>query len=89
MTQFVEYLTYTTKDQTEDRELALEQHADAKVVLQCAFNRSMKESRMETSGKATELLSRAFAAVKIYNTSVTLQVTSNPWADWEPVRHLD
>lgn len=87
--EFVEYLTYTTKDQTEDRELALEQHADAKVVLQCAFNRSMKESRMETSGKATELLSRAFAAVKIYNTPVTLQVTSNPWADWEPVRHLD
>ncbi|THW76356.1 hypothetical protein D6D17_10454, partial [Aureobasidium pullulans] len=78
-----------TIDDLVDRELALEQHADAKVVLQCAFNRSMKESRMETSGKATELLSRAFAAVKIYNTPVTLQVTSNPWADWEPVRHLD
>ncbi|THY41272.1 hypothetical protein D6C99_07883 [Aureobasidium pullulans] len=44
---------------------------------------------METSGEATELLSRAFAAVKIYNTPVTLQVTSDPWADWEPVRHLD
>ena len=69
-----------------------EQVVTSKLTLQRCLSRSVREHELDTSGKATELLARAFTALETYNTAVTLHISSGVWTNWDvdhDTLHLD
>jgi hypothetical protein len=53
--------------------------------MQDAMDRSTNEYELETSGDAAALLSRAFASLRSYQTTVTLDISDFEVSQWDPV----
>ncbi|KAI5249867.1 hypothetical protein E4T43_00424 [Aureobasidium subglaciale] len=57
----------------------------AKAKMQDAMNRSSKEYELEVSGDAVSILSRAFAALRSYQTPIILDISDFEVPRWDPV----
>ncbi|KAI5209072.1 hypothetical protein E4T39_01160 [Aureobasidium subglaciale] len=57
----------------------------AKAKMQDAMNRSSKEYELEVSGDAVNILSRAFASLRSYQTPIVLDISDFEVPRWDPI----